>query len=169
VKKMDNKSKIELVNTIIEDVEKDLTDEEIMHLILDRKMSVRREEEADLGARAADALAKFAGSWKFVISFTVVLLLWIAANVLLAARAFDPYPFILLNLLLSCLAAIQAPVIMMSQNRQERKDRERAENDYKVNLKSEIILEDLHDTLTKIMKAQGELYAEMNRFPSQND
>ena len=89
-----------------------------------------------------------------IFAFTAVLIIWMVGNVLLAKRAFDPYPFILLNLVLSCVAAIQAPLIMMSQNRQEEKDRRRAENDYKVNLKTEIMIEDLHDKMNKIIAKQ---------------
>ena len=88
-----------------------------------------RRENTPIGQRAADAIAKFAGSWAFIFSFTGVLFLWMLVNTLLAAKAFDPYPFILLDLVLSCVAAIQAPLIMMSQNRQEEKDRRRAENE----------------------------------------
>ena len=110
-----------------------------------------------LGQRAADSIAKFAGSWAFIFSFTGVLILWMAVNTVLAARAFDPYPFILLNLVLSCVAAIQAPLIMMSQNRQEEKDRRRAENDYKVNLKTEIMIEDLYDKVNAILAKQSAL------------
>ncbi|MEE1163888.1 MAG: DUF1003 domain-containing protein, partial [Lachnospiraceae bacterium] len=110
-----------------------------------------------LGQRAADTIAKFAGSWAFIFSFTGVLVLWMVVNVILAAKAFDPYPFILLNLVLSCVAAIQAPLIMMSQNRQEEKDRLRAENDYKVNLKTEILIEDLYDKVNAILAKQLEM------------
>ena len=106
---------------------------------------------------AADAIAKFAGSWAFIFAFTGVLILWMLVNTLLAAKAFDPYPFILLNLVLSCVAAIQAPLIMMSQNRQEEKDRRRAENDYKVNLKTEIMIEDLYDKVNAILARQTAL------------
>ena len=108
-------------------------------------------------ASAADAIAKFAGSWAFIFSFTGVLILWMLVNTLLAAKAFDPYPFILLNLVLSCVAAIQAPLIMMSQNRQEENDRRRAENDYKVNLKTEIMIEDLYDKVNAILARQTAL------------
>ena len=108
-------------------------------------------------ASAADAIAKFAGSWAFIFAFTGVLILWMLVNTLLAAKAFDPYPFILLNLVLSCVAAIQAPLIMMSQNRQEEKDRRRAENDYKVNLKTEIMIEDLYDKVNAILARQTAL------------
>ena len=108
-------------------------------------------------ASAADAIAKFAGSWAFIFAFTGVLILWMVVNTLLAAKAFDPFPFILLNLVLSCVAAIQAPLIMMSQNRQEEKDRRRAENDYKVNLKTEIMIEDLYDKVNAILARQTAL------------
>lgn len=115
---------------------------------------ILKKEKYTVGQRAADRIAKFAGSWAFIFSFTAVLILWMVGNVLLAKRAFDPYPFILLNLVLSRVAAIQAPLIMMSQNRQEEKDRRRAENDYKVNLKTEIMIEDLHDKMNKIIAKQ---------------
>ena len=93
----------------------------------------------------------------FIFAFTGVLILWMLVNTLLAAKAFDPYPFILLNLVLSCVAAIQAPLIMMSQNRQEEKDRRRAENDYKVNLKTEIMIDDLYDKVNAILARQTAL------------
>ena len=131
-----------------------------MDLLADSKVSVRPEggkEKYTLGQRAADSIAKFAGSWAFIFSFSGVLILWMVVNVLLAAGAFDPYPFILLNLVLSCVAAIQAPLIMMSQNRQEEKDRRRAENDYKVNLKTEIMIEDLYDKVNAILAKQSAL------------
>ena len=137
-----------LLKEVLRDIQKDMTDEEVLALLADSRVSVNPSEEKEkytLGQRAADAIAKFAGSWAFIFSFTGGLVLWMVVNALLAARAFDPYPFILLNLVLSCIAAIQAPLIMMSQNRQEEKDRRRAENDYKVNLKTEIMIEDLYD------------------------
>ena len=129
-----------------------MTDDEVLNLLADSKISEntsRASEKYTIGQRAADAIAKFAGSWAFIFAFTGVLILWMVINTLLAVKAFDPFPFILLNLVLSCVAAIQAPLIMMSQNRQEEKDRQRAENDYKVNLKTEIMIEDLY-TLTVV-------------------
>ena len=110
-----------------------------------------------LGQFAADSIAIYAGFWAFIFSFTGVLILWMVVNTVLAAKAFDPYPFILLNLVLSCVAAIQAPLIMMSQNRQEEKARRRAENDYKVNLKTEIMIEDLYDKVNAILAKQSAL------------
>ena len=116
--------------------------------------------EFTVGQKVADNVASFGGSWTFIISFGVFLFLWILANVLWLANraAFDPYPFILLNLILSCLAAMQAPIIMMSQNRQEEKDRERAKKDYMINLKSELEIRMLHEKLDHlIMHQQQEL------------
>lgn len=102
----------------------------------------------------SDRLAAFAGSWKFIISFMIILVIWIIANIILVSKSFDPYPFILLNLVLSCTAAIQAPILMMSQNRQESKDRIRSENDYLINLKAEILAEDLHNKLDLLIYNQ---------------
>ena len=149
-----------LLREVLNDIRHDMTDEEVLNLLADSKISVRPEGEKEkytLGQRAADSIAKFAGSWAFIFSFSGVLILWMVVNVLLAAGAFDPYPFILLNLVLSCVAAIQAPLIMMSQNRQEEKDRRRAENDYKVNLKTEIVIEDLYDKVNAILAKQSAL------------
>ena len=149
-----------LLKEVLNDIRHDMTDEEVLDLLADSKVSVRPEggkEKYTLGQRAADSIAKFAGSWAFIFSFSGVLILWMVVNVLLAAGAFDPYPFILLNLVLSCVAAIQAPLIMMSQNRQEEKDRRRAENDYKVNLKTEIMIEDLYDKVNAILAKQSAL------------
>ena len=146
-----------LLKEVLRDIQKDMTDEEVLALLADSRVSVNPAEEKakyTLGQRAADAIAKFAGSWAFIFSFTGGLVLWMVVNALLAARAFDPYPFILLNLVLSCIAAIQAPLIMMSQNRQEEKDRRRAENDYKVNLKTEILIEDLYNKASRILSHQ---------------
>ena len=147
-----------LLREVLNDIRHDMTDEEVLNLLADSKISVKPEsgkEKYTLGQRAADAIAKFAGSWAFIFSFCGVLVLWMIMNILLAAGAFDPYPFILLNLVLSCVAAIQAPLIMMSQNRQEDKDRRRAENDYKVNLKTEIMIEDLYDKVNAILAMQS--------------
>jgi uncharacterized membrane protein len=149
-----------LLREVLRDIRRDMTDEEVLNLLADSKISVSPESEKEkytVGQRAADAIAKFAGSWAFIFSFTGILILWMVINAVLAANAFDPYPFILLNLVLSCVAAIQAPLIMMSQNRQEEKDRRRAENDYKVNLKTEIMIEDLYDKVNAILAKQSQL------------
>ena len=146
-----------LLKEVLKEIRRDMTDEEVLNLLADSKISVNpnnKKEKYTLGQRAADAIAKFAGSWAFIFSFTGVLVLWMVINTVLSTKAFDPYPFILLNLVLSCVAAIQAPLIMMSQNRQEEIDRRRAENDYKVNLKTEIMIEDLYDKVNAILAKQ---------------
>lgn len=121
-----------------------------------------------LGQRVADRVADFGGSWTFIISFMVFLALWILLNVFwLANRGFDPYPFILLNLILSTLAAIQAPVIMMSQNRQEEKDRERARKDYMVNLKAEMEIKVLHEKLDHLIMSRDEDVMEVHKIQTE--
>ena len=105
-----------------------------------------------MGQRLADKIASFGGSWKFIIIFGLFILSWITSNIIfLVNKGFDPYPFILLNLILSCVAALQAPVIMMSQNRQEEKDRERAKQDYMINLKSELEIRMLHEKIDHLI------------------
>lgn len=117
-----------------------------------------------MGQRIADNVASFGGSWTFIISFGVFIIIWISGNVYwLFNRGFDPYPFILLNLILSCLAALQAPVIMMSQNRQEEKDRERSKNDYMVNLKSELEIRTLHEKIDHLIIHEQREFLEMSR------
>lgn len=117
-----------LVNEIISDVKHDMSNEDIISLLADSRISANPDKEKyTFGQRAADKIAKFAGSWAFIFSFSALLILWMVGNVILAKRAFDPYPFILLNLVLSCVAALQAPLIMMSQNRQEERPPPRRE------------------------------------------
>lgn len=161
-----------LLKEVLQEIRHDMTDEEVLNLLADSKISVnpnKKKEKYTLGQRAADAIAKFAGSWAFIFSFVAVLVLWMVINVILAAKAFDPYPFILLNLVLSCVAAIQAPLIMMSQNRQEEIDRRRAENDYKVNLKTEIMIEDLYDKVNAILAKQKALEKKLDIEKSENN
>jgi uncharacterized membrane protein len=126
------------------------------------------EEHRTFGETISDHLASFGGSWVFLITFGAILLLWISLNIILANRkfgaAFDPYPFILLNLLLSCIAAIQAPVIMMSQKRQEAKDRQRANNDYRVNLKAELEIRHLHEKIDYLISRQWQRLAEIQHM-----
>ncbi len=129
-----------------------------------KKIASEHNETLTYGEKLADKVATFGGSWKFIIIFGGFITIWIAINiVMLAVKAFDPYPFILLNLILSCLAALQAPVIMMSQNRQESKDRERAQNDYKVNLKSEIEIRMLHEKIDHFIINQQEKLMEVQQ------
>ena len=157
-----------LLKEVLKDIRHDMTDEEVLNLLADSKISESpTAEKYTLGQRAADAIAKFAGSWAFIFSFTGVLILWMVVNTVLAAKAFDPYPFILLNLVLSCVAAIQAPLIMMSQNRQEAKDRQRAENDYKINLKSELIIDDLHKKLDLVLENQKKINRRLDKIEAE--
>ncbi|KQS45755.1 MULTISPECIES: DUF1003 domain-containing protein [Flavobacterium] len=122
-------------------------------------------QEFTLGQKIADKVASFGGSWTFILSFMAFLFLWIAGNVfVLLNKGFDPYPFILLNLILSCIAALQAPIIMMSQNRQEEKDRERAKKDYMINLKSELEIRMLHEKIDHLLLHQEQSLVEIQKI-----
>jgi len=139
------------LSVLDEEVVKSLRQHEIVSSDIEKQF----EKKLTFGERLSDRIAEFGGSWKFLISFGAVIFVWIGANVvLLATKAFDPYPFILLNLILSCLAAVQAPVIMMSQNRAEARDRLRAENDYKINLKAELEIRHLHEKIDHLLRRQ---------------
>lgn len=135
-------------------------DDEVVHSlqeneILSQNIGKQFERKLTFGERLSDRIATFGGSWRFIIIFGAVLVGWIALNTaIFLNRGFDPYPFILLNLILSCLAAIQAPIIMMSQNRGEARDRLRSENDYKINLKAELEIRHLHEKLDHLLRRQ---------------
>ena len=118
-------------------------------------------------SRFADKVAKFGGSWKFILSFLFIMIIWIMVNLYFLKAPFDPYPFILLNLLLSTVAALQAPIIMMSQNRKEEKDRTRAVNDYMINLKAEIEVRNLHEKLDLLMTEQMKTLFELQKMQMQ--
>lgn len=145
------------------------------HELISKNVEGQLEQKWTFGERLADKIATFGGSWAFLICFSAFLAVWILVNtVVMVKHPADPYPFILLNLMLSCLAAIQAPIIMMSQNRQEAKDRMRSENDYQVNLKAELEIRHLHekidhllmhqwDRLAKIQEIQLDLLSEMSK------
>ncbi|TAH19014.1 MAG: DUF1003 domain-containing protein [Cytophagales bacterium] len=123
------------------------------------------EEELSFGQRVADKVAEFGGSWTFILSFGGFIFIWIVVNVIfLSQKPFDPYPFILLNLILSCLAALQAPVIMMSQNRQETKDRIRSQHDYQVNLKAELEIRQLHEKIDHLLIYQSQKLFEIQQI-----
>jgi uncharacterized membrane protein len=132
------------------DAERDVVERFIAKRHVARDIVTQADRDRSLGERIADRVAEVGGSWSFIIGFGLVLLAWIALNSLVLAHAFDPYPYILLNLCLSCLAAIQAPVIMMSQNRQAAVDRLRAQNDYEVNIKSELEILQVHEKLNQL-------------------
>lgn len=143
------------------DVIDKLTDYEIITTNIDEEFA----EQLAFGQKVSDKIASFGGSWKFIFLFMFVLFAWIGINsYFLLSKPFDPFPFILLNLILSCIAAIQAPVIMMSQNRQEARDRKRAEADYKINLKSELELRQLHQKVDHLLTQQWERMVEIQEL-----
>jgi uncharacterized membrane protein len=148
----------------LNEVEKIVTKSMNSRKILSKLPSTPSDKNLSFGNRLADKVASFGGSWAFIIIFFVGLIVWMAINAwFLHEKGFDPYPFILLNLILSCLAAIQAPIIMMSQNRQEAKDRMRAEHDYKVNLKAEVEIRMLHEKLDHLLLHQNKRLLEIQK------
>jgi len=157
------------VEHLLEDEKGEITqlEQQVLESLRDQEiLSQNPETEFDagltLGQRAADRIAAFGGSWVFIGIFALVMLCWMLLNsYVLAARPFDPYPYILLNLVLSCLAAIQAPVIMMSQNRQEARDRQRSLHDYQVNLKAELEIRHLHQKIDHLLSRQWERLVEI--------
>jgi uncharacterized membrane protein len=167
-----NQFRMKYIQNLLESEKGELTalDHEVLeslqrHEILSSNVDAQFEKDLALGEKMADGLATFGGSWTFLIIFAAILLIWIALNsFLLLKRPFDPYPFILLNLVLSCLAAVQAPVIMMSQNRQEAKDRLRSQHDYQVNLKAELEIRQLHDKIDHLLSHQWERLVEIQQI-----
>ena len=153
------KERRKVIKELLDVTDKEFTDEELIHQLIATEVTKNtdKDEKLSLGQKASDAVAKFAGSLAFIFSFIAVMVIWMVVNIVLAANAFDGYPFILLNLVLSCIAAVQAPLIMMSQNRQEAKDRKRAENDYRINLKNELIIDDLHKKLDLVLENQKKI------------
>jgi uncharacterized membrane protein len=131
--------------------------------LLSEKLLEFEDRNPPFVSRLADKVAAFGGSWKFIIAFFLIMILWIGMNIYLLSKPFDPYPFILLNLVLSTLAALQAPIIMMSQNRKEEKDRQRAINDYMINLKAEIEVRNLHSKLDLLMTEQMKTLFEIQK------
>lgn len=135
------------------------------HEVLAKNINLEFEQQLTLGERVADKVAEFGGSWSFIITFVAVMVVWIALNVsFMLTRPFDPYPFILLNLVLSCIAALQAPIIMMSQNRQASKDRLHSEHDYQVNLKAELEIRHLSGKMDLLMTRQWQRLLEIQRI-----
>jgi len=133
--------------------------------LLSENIEPEIESELIIGQKLADRIATFGGSWTFIIIFFSFLLVWMCINIwVLATKPFDPYPFILFNLILSCLAAIQAPIIMMSQNRKEQKDRSRSEYNYKVNLKAELEIRLLHEKIDHLMIHQNQRLLEIQEL-----
>ena len=155
-----NKRKEQLVKILINKDFEVKDENELIEMLLDNPTAIDSDKEEDerrtFGDKLADKVTQIAGSWGFIIGFCVFLILWMIINTILIVR-FDEYPFILLNLILSCIAALQAPVIMMSQNRAAKKDSLRSLNDYKTDLKSELILEVLHDQIKDIQISQKKI------------
>lgn len=169
------KTKKEIVKMLLKNNEIDEKDEEeLINLLINQPISIDidKQEEAKMtfGDRVADKVSEIAGSWGFILGFSLFLMLWVILNALIlsSGNQIDPYPFILLNLLLSCIAALQAPIIMMSQNRQAAKDSLRNQNDYRTDLKSEIILEILHEKMELILKNQRKILKMMEADEDEN-
>lgn len=158
-------SRIEQERGSLSAVEADVARKAGESLVLAEHLDEEFARNTTYGQRAADATARIGGSWSFVISFGVFLAIWIVINsIVLAGRAFDPYPYILLNLALSCLAALQAPIIMMAQNRQAARDRAQADQDFRVNLHAEIAVLNLHEKVDHLLHAQWERLVELQQI-----
>ena len=154
-------NKKEIVKKLVSQELSEEEREQLLDMLVDNPITVdidkQEKDTLTFGDRLADKMSEIAGSWGFIFIFIMFLIFWIILNTKLLEKGIDPYPFILLNLVLSCIAAIQAPIIMMSQNREAKKDSLRNQNDYITDLKSELILEDLHDKLELILKNQSKL------------
>ena len=154
------RTKQEIVKMLLNQNLETENEDELIELLIDKPIAVdidKQDKQSEkIGDKIADKLTAIAGSWTFIIGFSIFLILWIVLNVYIF-KNLDPYPFILLNLVLSCIAALQAPVIMMSQNRAAKKDSLRAQNDYRTDLKSELILEELHNKIEKIIANQNKI------------
>ena len=155
-----SKTKKEIVEMLLKKNLESNDEEELINMLIDEQIAVDTDKQSDInrsfGDKVADKITEVAGSWNFIIGMIIFLLLWILLNIYVLENA-DPYPFILLNLLLSCIAALQAPIIMMSQNREAKKDRLRSSNDYKTDLKSELILEELHREISRLTTNQNKI------------
>lgn len=164
-----SKERKKVIKELLKITDKEFTDEELIRQLTMTEVvkNTDQGEKPSFGQRAADTVARFAGSWAFIFSFVAVMVIWMVLNILLATNAFDAYPFILLNLVLSCIAAVQAPLIMMSQNRQEAKDRARAENDYHINLKNELIIDDLYKKISQLLEEQKKLSKQLEELQAE--
>ncbi len=158
---MENKqtvNKKEIVKKLLKQEISVEDEDDLLEMLIDRPITIDVDKQEDKsltrGEKLADKLSEVAGSWGFIIGFSLFIIGWIVFNLVVMRKAMDPYPFILLNLMLSCLASLQAPIIMMSQNRQAKKDSIRNQNDYQIDLKSELILEHLHEEIREVLKNQ---------------
>ena len=161
---MDKNRKKEIVKMLLNQNINTEDEDELIDLLVDKSIAMdvdkADKDNEKFGDKVADKLTEIAGSWSFIIGFSLFLVIWVLLNVYVFVNL-DPYPFVFLNLLLSCIAALQAPVIMMSQNRSAKKDSMRSKNDYKTDLKSELILEDLHDKMDTILKNQKKILSKL--------
>ena len=169
---MDKNKKKEIVKMLLKNKE-DIDEDELMELLFDQPIAVDVDKmdknNLKFSDKVADKITQIAGSWYFIIGFSLFLIIWILLNLYLWDNV-DPYPFILLNLLLSCIAALQAPIIMMSQNREAKKDSLRNQNDYRIDLKSELILEQLHDQIELLASNQRKILKFLiDKEKSEND
>ena len=166
-----NRYRYEYVRSIVEtekgellDIEKEVVESISRNEILSTLVDTEFDSKLTIGQRLSDRIAQFGGSWTFILLFACILVVWVVVNsVAIVLKPFDPYPYILLNLILSCLAAMQAPIIMMSQNRQEAKDRARAAHDYQVNLKAELEIRQVHQKLDHLLSHQWERLVEIQK------
>ena len=166
-------SKKDLVKMLIknQNLINNIEEEELINMLFEENIAIdvdkEEEQKASFKEKLADRLTNVAGSWTFIITFILFLIFWMIIN-LTILKDVDPYPFILLNLLLSCLAALQAPIIMMSQNRQSKKDSLRSRQDYKTDLKSELILEEIHDHLEEVLRNQRKILKMIEKSTENN-
>ena len=165
------KTKKEIVKMLLKNKELENEDEsQLMEILFNEPIAIDVDKQAEENEtwkdKLADKITEKAGSWGFIVGFVLFLILWMVINLIILSEddAFDPYPFILLNLFLSCVAALQAPIIMMSQNRAAKKDTLRGKNDYKTDLKSELILEELHDQMIKLAANQNKILKMLNEI-----
>ncbi len=169
-------TKKEIVKMLLKNNELDAQDEEeLLDLLIDQPIAIdvdkQEESKMTMGDKIADKVSEVCGSWLFIIVFMSFLLGWVILNtvILIGDKSIDPYPFILLNLVLSCISALQAPIIMMSQNRQAAKDSLRNQNDYRTDLKSELILESLHDQMDAILRNQKRIFRYIQGLDDENE
>ena len=174
--KIDNKNvvnKKELVKKLLKQEISAEDESELLEMLIDRPITidVDKQEDSSLttGEKLADKLSEIAGSWGFIIGFSAFIIVWIIINTAILNKASDPYPFVLLNLVLSCLASLQAPIIMMSQNRQAKKDSIRNQNDYQIDLKSELILERLHEEIQESLRNERQIIRLLKQMMEEED
>ena len=174
---MENKSstinKKELVKKLLKQEISAEDESELLEMLIDRPITidVDKQEDSSLttGEKLADKLSEIAGSWGFIIGFSAFIIVWIIINTAILNKASDPYPFVLLNLVLSCLASLQSPIIMMSQNRQAKKDSIRNQNDYQIDLKSELILERLHEEIQESLRNERQIIRLLKQMIEEED